>query len=885
MSDVNDQDTAPTVKTPRGVVDPRATEVLSGTESPVGHRGEHPSIPGYCIIERVGAGGMGEVWKAEQQSTRRVVALKLLHTHDVRSEDMFERFEREVELAARLEHPNITRVYESGSLESSGYYAMEFVDGVPLDEYAQVHALVQDDILRVMGEVCGAVQYAHQNGVIHRDLKPRNILVDDEGKPHVLDFGLAKALDEERAASILSMEGDVLGTPAFMAPEQARGDIRQTDTRTDVYSLGVILFNLLTGEFPHDVSGNTYDVIRRVGGEEPRRPREFLPTIDRDVEAILLKALAREPDRRYTTAGALADDIRAYLDGNPVTAQAPTLRYFLAKGLRKHRAAVAGVAALLAVAAVGTVCYIVSIKAEQARTHQQKLRADDMTREAQANAEQATANAEKAAANAETARVNEGKAKARAEELRRALYFSRIAQANTAWNDGDPVRVDEYLDKCPVDLRHWEWSYLKRLTTHMQPRRVRHHVGPVVAGAVSPDGRWMASVARGGEVTLQDTSRLRTSRLVARIEAPRTGRFLCAPEFTPDSSLLATGDAIGSIQLWEVESGAERLAIRAHEGHITGLDFTPDGRRLASSGLDGTVRLWDIRDGTQTLIIKDFKSFGNDLAVTPDGREVVTADGPGNSPVAMRAWNAETGELLRSWGHSPPGGNGYRCVDVSPDGTRVAAGHDTGVRVWELATGRLLAGFERLIGTAYCVAFLPDGKRIVCSGEDVIVRVLDVDASRQVLRLQNAGRLAVPLPDGTGFACFDLNRGVRLWPLPSGSHCIRSGGVPTFSHSGNELATVQGRSQVFVHDIIHWLPLAAVSCDGKGVRALAFSPDDKSLAMGGVDTKHARRVLHSALMANVLSPREEERASGSGMRIRAPVFSSYPVRPSVVPYL
>jgi serine/threonine protein kinase len=219
MTTRGDQDSDRTVQaTPEVSADPDATVVDDAQGQAVANgNGGCPSIPGYRVSERIGVGGMGVVWKAEQVSTRREVALKLLDARGADSEEMLGRFEREVELAARLEHPHITRVYDSGLHTGGCYYAMEFVDGVPLDEYVREQGLAPADVLALMGKVCAAVQYAHQNGVIHRDLKPDNILVDDEGNPHILDFGLAEVMDEQRQTMMLSMEGDLLGTPAFMA--------------------------------------------------------------------------------------------------------------------------------------------------------------------------------------------------------------------------------------------------------------------------------------------------------------------------------------------------------------------------------------------------------------------------------------------------------------------------------------------------------------------------------------------------------------------------------------------------------------------------------------------------------------------------------------------
>lgn len=318
-----------------------------GQEAP-GAAGATPEIKGYRILGPLGEGGMGTVWRAVQQSTHREVALKVLGWGVLGSQKNRRRFEREVELASRLEHPHIARVYDSGLYESLYYYAMELIEGLPLDEFAEKHGLDQRQTLELVRKVCRAVKYAHQRGVIHRDLKPSNILVTEDGQPHVLDFGLAKGNLEVEATLTISVGGDVLGTPAYMSPEQAAGKVDRVDTRSDVYSLGVILYRLLTGEPPHDLTGDRQEVLRRIAEKEPRRPREVAKDLDRELEALLLKALAHDPDGRYASASDLADDIGRYLAGEPLSAKAPTVGYFLYKRLRKHRVRVAVAAGVLA---------------------------------------------------------------------------------------------------------------------------------------------------------------------------------------------------------------------------------------------------------------------------------------------------------------------------------------------------------------------------------------------------------------------------------------------------------------------------------------------------------------------------------------------------------
>jgi serine/threonine protein kinase/tetratricopeptide (TPR) repeat protein len=342
--------------------------------------GPTPLIEGYEIHDEIHRGGQGVVYRATQQTTSRVVALKVLLAGALATSRQRRRFEREIELAATLDHPNIVTVFDSGQTrEGWHYFAMQYVEGMPLDEY--VRAALQTrgadgrqrarKVLELFAKICAALAYAHQRGVIHRDLKPSNIRIDARGEPHILDFGLARALAVDAEQSRLTLPDTFLGTLAYASPEQVRGSPELLDTRTDVYSLGVILYEMLTGHPPYPVDGPVTEVLRNIAETQPERPSSWhrrsnpdatpaasttLPCkVDAELETVVLKALAKEPGRRYQSADELRWDIQHYLRGEPVSARRPSAAYQLRKFARRNKVLVGGVAAVLGALILGVI--------------------------------------------------------------------------------------------------------------------------------------------------------------------------------------------------------------------------------------------------------------------------------------------------------------------------------------------------------------------------------------------------------------------------------------------------------------------------------------------------------------------------------------------------
>ncbi|HTW78918.1 MAG TPA: tetratricopeptide repeat protein [Terracidiphilus sp.] len=417
-----------------------AANVAAAAQAASGDKPPLPSTIGrYRIIRLLGEGGMGAVYEAEQDQPRRSVALKVIKAAWA-SPELLRRFEQEAQALGRLHHPGIAQIYEAGSADAGfgvqPFFAMELIHGEPLAEYANQHKLNTRQRLELMIQVCDAVQHAHQRGIIHRDLKPCNILVDEAGQPKILDFGLARATDSDAQATRQTDIGQLLGTLAYMSPEQVLADPLALDTRSDVYALGVILYELLAGKLPYTLSRQLHEAVRTIQ-ETDAAPLSTINRIYRgDIEIIVAKALEKDKNRRYGSAAALAGDIRRYLDDQPITAKPASASYQLQKFARRHKALVAGVAAVFAVLVLGVVAS--TWEAVQAR------RAE---RAAAAAERQATAQRDRALDAEKTTRQERDRAvaaEAQAQQQRnKALEEKRRADTETA----SATAVNNFLQK------------------------------------------------------------------------------------------------------------------------------------------------------------------------------------------------------------------------------------------------------------------------------------------------------------------------------------------------------------------------------------------------------------------------------------------------------
>jgi WD40 repeat protein/tRNA A-37 threonylcarbamoyl transferase component Bud32 len=762
------------------------TEEAPAAESPA------PDAPArfgdYELLEEIAQGGMGVVWKARQVSVNRVVALKMILAGRLAGAAAVKRFRAEAEAAAKLDHPNIVPIYEVGEEEGQHYYTMPLIEGGSLAKQADRFPDDPRAAARLMVPIARAVHYAHQRRILHRDLKPGNILLDPAGQPHITDFGLAKQLGGDSDAPAQTATGDIVGTPSYMAPEQAKG-VRPLTTAVDVYALGAIFYDLLTGRPPFRADTHL-ETIRQVVEQEPVRPRLLNPLVDRDLNTICLKCLAKEPDKRFASADALANDIDRWLGGRPIRARpiGPGERFV--KWAKRN----SGWASLAAVALIILVSGVIAVFVEWRQ-------------------------AERARGDLE---VND--------------YYNRIALAEREQTAGNPRRARQLLADCPPKLRDWEWRYLAgRLDAPPDPPPSSLH-DRLYCLTFSPDGQRLAGALRDGRVQLWRRDGQPESDPIW----PHDHHEATSVVFSPDGRTLLTAGGDARICFCDAADRTVRRVLTGHDGLIMGLAVSPDGRWVASASKDRTVRLWSAEDGSERWRRDDHGNWVHAVAFSPDGSRVASAGHDGT----VRVWSAADGaEALVLRGHT----DAARCVRYSPDGRRIASGsYDGTVRLWSADKGRTLAELGGHIGPVCHLEFTPDGARLASASLDGTVKVWDVGRGREALTLHghDSGVWSVAFsPDGRLLVSGDGGGALRRWdaapptrpepPQPLRKLEGHTGPVfkVAFRPGGRELATASGDGSVRFWDPDTGGELRRLDDVLNQAGSLAYSHDGRRLAV------------------------------------------------------
>jgi eukaryotic-like serine/threonine-protein kinase len=703
----------------------------------------------YKLLEKIGEGGMATVYMAEQKRPiRRRVALKIIKL-GMDTKQVIGRFEAERQALAMMDHPNIAKVLDAGTTETGRpYFVMELVKGLPMTGFCDSNHLTTQERLDLFISVCQAVQHAHQRGIIHRDIKPTNILVTlHDGKPvvKVIDFGIAKAVNQQLTEkTVFTRFSQMIGTPEYMSPEQAEMSGLDIDTRTDVFSLGVLLYELLTGTTPFDseyLLGKGYNEMQRIiREEEPIRPSTKVSTlgdtltevakhrhtspevlcklIRSDLDWIIMKTLEKDRQRRYESVSELAADVQRHLHNETVLAGRPSAVHRMQKFIKRNKGLVIGTVVVLTVVMLAAiVSSVLAVKATKAEKAQAELR--KKAEESQAEAEQA-----------------QKKAVDLSKQQEEDLYFNCIKLAHQVLQANRPVHALELLNsnKCPGKLRNWEWYYLHR-KSHFHKMEPLEFDDKVISLDISADGSKQAVFLENGKVVLQDLVAGKELFSVQVRNSPEQMNedfksvLVRWVAFCPDGKHIAAAGDDHNLSLISKASGSIIQTIPGHKHTVTKIEWSPDGFLLASLSQDNTVRLWNQRDDTSVEITFDSKL--NNMAFSGDGRFLFVCRWDGH----IDRFKVE--DILR--GKTTSDGS-YDLemhpygITVSPDGQRVAVG------LWD---GRILlfnsectVHEDTIEGhTAHLdnMAFTQDGTRLVSISTDMTVRLWDVKTGHEVL--------------------------------------------------------------------------------------------------------------------------------------------------------
>ncbi|MFH1749127.1 MAG: serine/threonine-protein kinase [Planctomycetota bacterium] len=823
----------------------------------------------YEIVRVIGEGGMGIVYEARQEHPHRTVALKAIRS-GLPSRSLLRRFQHEAEILGQLQHPGIAHIYEASTAEVDGfrgaklrqpYFAMEYVTGESLGKYADLNGLDTRKRLALFAKICDAVQHAHQKGVIHRDLKPGNIIVDSTGQPKILDFGVARATDADmQTVTMQTNIGQLIGTVPYMSPEQVTGDSKQLDTRSDVYSLGVILYELISGALPYEVRDRSIaEAARVIRDEEPTRLTTIARALRGEIETIVRRTLEKDKGRRYQSASDLAADIRHYLRGEPIEAKRDSTLYVLRKTIVRHRRLTAAAILFTVLLSVfGTVSFI----------------------QAQRNRRLAIRE-----------RVAHGEATA-------ALTVSNIERGRLLGRTGHLAEAEDLIWReflIASDSNHAFWA-LWELYSRSLGLATLGRIDDSRCLAFAPNGRFVAAGGHRGDLKLWD---LVAGRHVA--DLPGHTASITGVHFSPDSRFLVSVCIDGIANVWEVESHATVTTIRDAHGGFHSARYSPDGRYLLTGSGDCSIKLWDPLTGECVRTLAEHDAGVRCLQFSRDGSLLASSSDDG----IIKLWRGLLGPSIATL----KGHRRYVLLAFSRDGQKLASGgQDKIIRIWDLSTyectrtlnpsngsvrllhfiddGRLLVGgWWRVdlwdISTAEYENLLPqgvdgaemnaDGRLLAHAASDDLygghaVRVSEVESQGGLLRLDDSGRgpVAVSL-DGRVIAASGGEGQIQLWATATGRLLATLAGHPSYGASchfdptGTLLATCGSDHVVKLWDLSTGREVNSFDGHHRAThRSLSFSPDGESMATTRQDkTVQIREVSTCRVLLTIPSTGKE----------------------------
>lgn len=813
---------------------------------------EKPQIPGYEILEELGRGGMGVVYKAKQLALRRLVALKMILNGSFADGEERRRFLAEAQTLAKLQHPNIVQVYDVGEHRGQPFFALELIEGGTLAKRMTDKPLSVTEAAQLMATLARTVYAAHKANIVHRDLKPTNIMLTAEEIPKIGDFGLAKHLDAE---TMRTQSGAIMGTPAYMAPEQASGRTKMIGPSADIYALGVILYELLTGRVPF--RGVTqFDVLQKVLNDEPISLRSLHPKLPRDIETICLKCLEKNPDRRYRSALELAEDLERYLTGKPIRARSVSVWERGIKWGRRHPAT-AGILIVIALALatlIGIWVFLtVKMRQELTRTTSE-LQQTSLQRQEELHRDlhdfHYVADVRQAAQFRQFGEISQCyhflEEHRRQEEVEsrgfewRYLYGwsdvpSRLIQAHTANIRCIRFHADgTMLASCGADrsIRFWD-------SETGQPSGPLFDHGEHVRGiAFSSDGRTLASIGNDDTVQIWDyAARRQLPPLIEHV------KYLEAIEFSPQNELLAfVSQGGGEVQLWDFRSRTTRHIWRSGADAVRSIAFTPDARSVVLGYESGRVKFYDVTSGTERIRLFE-KHSAHALAFAR--KSPVFAVGGADGVVILQ--DTETYAII----HELVGHAGRICaLAFSPDEQiLLSASEDGTIRSWDVASGGLQGVYRGTQNRAFTsMAFRPDGRMFAAASDNGLVYLWSTNAVEKSERLLEAVVPAGPIlfsPNGKWLAVAGQDHTVRLLdPVTRRVQKTLPGwhgewNDLAFSADGKQLAAACSDRRVLIWDTSSGRRRHQLLGHRDAVTCATYSPDGTWLVSGGADHRIA----------------------------------------------